>query len=201
MKVRRFEIGALGTNCYIAGDKNVVVIDPADNAKGIAKYLERENLVLEAILVTHGHFDHVGALRELREVTNAPVYMHRDDIDMLGDRMKSLGFMTGETPEKCEIDCVLDGGEELVFGGDSLRVMHTPGHSMGSVSYIGDDCVFSGDLVFKGSIGRYDYGDYTTELDSIQRLFGELDDKCVIFPGHGEETTVEFERENNPYIR
>lgn len=200
MKIRKLVLGQLGTNCYVLGDENVALVDPAANAKGIAQFLERENLTLEAILVTHGHFDHVGALKELREMTGAKVYMHHDDMPMLGSMEKSLGFMTGETPEMCEIDVVLEGGEEIIFGEDSVTVMHTPGHSQGSVSYLGDGFVASGDLIFRQSIGRYDFGSYCDEMASIRKLLAAIEPDCVILPGHGEETTAEFEIENNPYL-
>lgn len=200
MKIRKLVIGQLGTNCYVLGDKNVAIVDPADNAKGILDYIERENLKIEKILVTHGHFDHVGALSELKEKTEAEVYMHENDISMLGSMEKSLGFMTGETPEKCEVDVILHGGETLAIGEETITVLHTPGHSSGSVSYIGDGFVCSGDLVFRGSIGRYDYGNYNDEIASIEKLFSLLEPDSVILPGHGEETTVQWERKNNPYI-
>ncbi|MBQ7876064.1 MAG: MBL fold metallo-hydrolase [Clostridia bacterium] len=201
MKIRKLVLGALGTNCYVLGDKNVALVDAAANADGIIKYLESENLVLEAILVTHGHFDHVMALSELREKTGAKVYMHKDDIPMLGSLEKSLGFMTGDTPNECEIDVVLSGGEEITFGDDKVSVMHTPGHSQGSVSYIGSGFVASGDLIFKESIGRYDFGSYCSEMASIRKLLASIESDTVILPGHGEETTKAYELENNPYLK
>ncbi|MGM9551650.1 MAG: MBL fold metallo-hydrolase [Clostridia bacterium] len=201
MQIRKFVIGQFGTNCYILGDKKVTLIDPGANAEGIINYLNKENMILEKILVTHGHFDHVAALKELREKTNAKVYMHKDDICMLGDMEKSLGFMAKVTPEKCEIDVVLSGGEKIEVGDEVLEVLHTPGHSQGSVSYMGKDIVFSGDLIFRGSIGRYDYGDYNTEIQSIEKLLSKLSDTATIFPGHGEETTAIWEKENNIFLR
>lgn len=190
----------MGTNCYITGDKKVALTDPGANGEAIVKYLLDEELELEAIFVTHGHFDHVGALAYLKERTGARVYMHKDDIQMLGDMEKSLGFMTGETPEKCEVDVVLSGNETITVGDDTYFVMHTPGHSQGSVSYIGDGFVLSGDLIFKESIGRYDFGCFSDEMDSIKRLFEKIESDFVILPGHGQETTMAYEAENNPYI-
>ena len=200
MKIRKLVLGQLGTNSYVLGEEKVVLVDPGANAEGIIKYLEKENLTLEAILVTHGHFDHVGALCALREKTGAMVYMHEDDIPMLGDMEKSLGFMIGITPEKCDVDVVLKGGEELCFSSGVLKVVHTPGHSQGSVSYIGDGFIASGDVIFKESIGRYDFGDYETLMNSIQNLVTQNEDDTIILPGHGEETTIGYEKANNPYI-
>lgn len=201
MKIRKLVLGQLGTNTYILGEKNVAVVDPGANAEKIMAFLQKEGLQLDKILVTHGHFDHVGALSELKCLTGARAYMHRDDFLMLGDREKSLGFMTGETPSACEVDFLLDGGEEIDIEGETLKVMHTPGHSQGSVSYVGEGFVCSGDLIFKGSIGRYDLGgDYLTELASISKLFDAIEPDWVILPGHGMETTKAYEEKNNPYL-
>lgn len=201
MQIRKLILGSMMTNAYILGESNVALVDPGSNAKGIYDYLKKENLTLEAILVTHGHFDHIGALCELKKLSGAKVYMHKSDMCMMGDMEKSLGFMMNVAPEVCEVDVVLYGGEEIHFGDDFVKVLHTPGHSRGSVSYIGDGFVCCGDLIFKESIGRYDYGNFSDEMDSIDRLLSLLDMETVILPGHGEETTVCHERENNPYIR
>ncbi len=201
MKIKKLVLGQLGTNCYVLGEKNVAVVDPGANAEKIVEFLEREELKLDKILVTHGHFDHVGALARLKELTNAKVYMHKNDTTMLGDMEKSLGFMTGEVPDVCEIDFVLEGGEEIEIDGEKVKVMYTPGHSQGSVSYIGEGFVCSGDLVFRESIGRYDYGgSYCTEMASVRRLFSAIEPDWVILPGHGPETTKEYEEKHNPYL-
>ncbi len=201
MKIKKLVLGQLGTNCYVLGEKNVAVVDPGANAEKIVEFLEKESLTLDKILVTHGHFDHVGALARLKELTNAKVYMHKNDITMLGSMEKSLGFMTGETPDVCEIDFVLEGGEEIEIDNEAVKVMYTPGHSQGSVSYIGEGFVCSGDLIFRESIGRYDYGgSYCTEMASVKRLLNAIENDWVILPGHGPETTKEYEECNNPYL-
>lgn len=202
MEIRRLVLGKLATNCYIAvSGKEALVIDPADNADAILSCLEKEGLELCGILLTHGHFDHTGALYDLKEKTGKKVYIHESDAPMLGDNEKNLAFMTREKQKKVEADVLLTGGETINFGENSLHVMHTPGHSAGSVSYIADDCVFSGDLIFKGSIGRYDFGNYSDEMDSIKRLLTTVSDDALLLPGHGEATTASFEKKNNFYIR
>ncbi|MBR5535890.1 MAG: MBL fold metallo-hydrolase [Clostridia bacterium] len=202
MKIRKLILGQLGTNCYVIGDKNVVVVDPGADAEKILEFLGRENMKLDKILVTHGHFDHVCALAELKEKTGAKVYMHKDDVQMLGNMEKSLGFMTGETPKACEVDFILEGNEEIEVEGEKLTVIHTPGHSAGSVCYIGEGFVFSGDLIFRESIGRYDYGSgYCAIISSVHKLLNKIEPDWVILPGHGMETTKEYEKENNPYLK
>lgn len=201
MKIRKLVLGQLGTNCYVCGDKRVAIVDPGANCEGIINYLEQENLTLEAILVTHGHFDHVSALKLLKEKTGAKVYMHKDDIPMLGDMEKSLGFMTGVTPEKCDVDVVLSGGEVIELSEGRFEVLHTPGHSQGSVTYIGDSVAFCGDLIFYESIGRYDYGSFCDEMNSIKTLFEKIAPDTLILPGHGTETTKEHEEKFNPYLQ
>ncbi|MBQ6795378.1 MAG: MBL fold metallo-hydrolase [Clostridia bacterium] len=201
MKIKKLVLGNMGTNCYVLGEKNVAVVDPGADSEKIIAFLEREGMKADKILVTHGHFDHVCALKALKEATGAKVYMHRDDVTMLGSMEKSLGFMMNETPEACEIDVLLKGGEEIEVEGEKIKVMSTPGHSQGSVSYIGTGFVCSGDLIFRESIGRYDFGGgYCMVMASVKRLLNALEPDWVILPGHGMETTRKYEEENNPYL-
>lgn len=201
MKIRRLVLGPLMTNCYIVGDSEAVVIDPAADAGRIIKECEKENLNIKAILLTHGHFDHTGALCELKKLTGADVYIHKDDNAMIGDNEKNLSFMTGEKQSRCEPDILLSGGEEIDIGTGKLTVIHTPGHSQGSVSYVTDDAVFSGDLIFKGGIGRWDFGSYSDEMRSIRLLCAVLDDDITVCPGHGDVTLLGYEKNTNPYMR
>ena len=200
MNIERVIVGELDTNCYLVSEGNVaVVIDPGDEAgKILARLGDRK---LAAILLTHGHFDHIGGVAELKKVTGAPVYMHEADVPMVNDGSKSLSIDFGGSVTPFEVDKTVNDGDELTFGGLNFKVMHTPGHSGGGVVYAIGGVIFGGDLIFKCSIGRYDYGDFAEEMISIQRVLDSFSDETVIYPGHGPETTVGYEKRFNPYIK
>ena len=200
MNIERIIVGGLDTNCYLVSDADAaVVIDPGDEAgKILARLGERQ---LAAILLTHGHFDHIGGVYELKKMTGAPVYMHEADIPMVTDMSKSLGLDFGFGTTPFEVDETVSDGDELTFGSMKFNVMHTPGHSGGGVIYAVGGVVFGGDLIFKCSIGRYDHGDFADEMASIERVLESFPDETVIYPGHGPETTVGYEKKYNPYIR
>lgn len=200
MDIEKIIVGELDTNCYLVSEgETAVVIDPGDEAEKILARLGERKLA--AVLLTHGHFDHIGAVSELKKITGAPVYMHEDDVPMVTDPVKSLCFMTGMQPEPFEVDKTVGDGDALTFGGLSIKVMHTPGHSGGGVVYAIGGVVFGGDLIFRCSIGRYDYGDFATEMASIDRVLSSFPDETVIYPGHGPETTVGYEKRYNPYVK
>ena len=200
MKIERVIVGELDTNCYLVSEGNTaVVIDPGDEAGKIFGRLGDRQLA--AILLTHGHFDHIGGVSKLKKMTGAQVYMHETDVPMVTDRSKSLGIDFGFGTTPFEVDKTVNDGDELNFGGMNFKVMHTPGHSGGGVIYAVGGVVFGGDLIFKCSIGRYDHGDFADEMASIERVLGSFPDETVIYPGHGPETTVGYEKKYNPYIR
>lgn len=200
MNIEKMIVGELDTNCYLISDGDIaVVIDPGDEAARILARIDGRKLA--AILLTHGHFDHIGAVSELKEATGAPVYMHEADVPMVTDPVKSLGTVFGGSVLPFEVDKTVSDGDELIFGGLKFKVMHTPGHSGGGVVYAIDNAVFDGDLIFKCSIGRYDFGNYADEIASIERVIAEFPDSAVIYPGHGPETTVSYEKKYNPYLR
>ena len=201
MKFECLVLGQLGVNCYLLTDgKKAVVIDPGAECERILDKIRESGCVLEKILLTHGHFDHIGAVSELAEKSSAPVYIHSGDKKMLTDNGCNLSFLTGEGVEPYEADELLDGVDEIKFGNTVLKVYHTPGHSQGSVSFLAGDSLFCGDLLFKGSIGRFDFGDLNTELRSIKMLTDTLDDSVKVYPGHGDATTIGYEKMYNPYI-
>ncbi len=200
MKIRTLTLGHMGVNCYILTDNGeAAVIDPGAECKKITDYLSEGGYTLKKILLTHGHFDHIGALCDLAEKTGAEVYVHSGDSKMLTDNGANLSFLTGERIKPYKADVLLDDVKEIPLGNTVIKVFHTPGHSEGSVSYLWGDNLFSGDLLFCGSIGRYDFGDMETELKSIKFLMDNFDDGTKVYAGHGEATTIGFEKRNNPY--
>ena len=200
MNVETITVGALGANCYLVTEGSVaVIIDPGDEAEKILARLE--GLKLEAILLNHGHYDHIGAVNRIKNKTGAKAYMHRADRNMIGSR-DSLCFLTGSPPpEVFEADGFVEDGDALCFGPLEFKVMHTPGHSAGGVVYAAGEYIFCGDLIFRRSIGRYDFGSLEDELASVRRVLAGFPDETVICPGHGPRTTVGYEKMFNPYVK
>ena len=201
MNIQCLVLGQLGVNSYLlAHDKEAIVIDPGDECGKILEAIEKSGCELKKILLTHGHFDHIGAVAELAEKTGAPVYVHSGDKKMLTDNSCNLSFLTGEKIKPYDKAISLDGVKEIPFGDTVIKVYHTPGHSEGSVSFLWGNNLFCGDLLFQGSIGRYDFGDFDTELRSIKFLIDNLESGTKVYPGHGGATTIEQECIYNPYI-
>jgi len=199
-------VGALQCNCYLVGDPqtlDAIVIDPGDDPLDILAAAAKHSLQIKAIVATHAHFDHVLGAALLRARTGAPFHLHEGDITLLHWMGRSMEYFLGiEGPEAPEVDHKLGDGDQLSAGSVALEVLHTPGHSPGSISlYSADEMVFSGDTLFAESIGRTDLpgGDQQQELDSItQRLFplGDL----PVYPGHGPSTTIGHEKLYNPFL-
>ena len=201
MDIKCLVLGSLGVNCYLLTDENeAVIIDPGDECDKICEAIKESGCTLKKILLTHGHFDHTGAVAALAQKTGAPVYIHGGDEKMLKDNNCNLSFLTGQKIDTFDKANLIDGMEEIPFASSVIKVYHTPGHSDGSVSYLYKDNLFCGDLLFYGSIGRYDFGDLDTELNSIKFLLDNFDDDTKVYPGHGESTTIGTERIYNPYI-
>jgi glyoxylase-like metal-dependent hydrolase (beta-lactamase superfamily II) len=206
--IEAISLGPLETNAYLLTKpeaKKGVIIDPGMNPKPLLKRIE--DLEIEAILLTHAHFDHIGGVDEIRKLKRCPVYLHDLEADWLTNpnkngsaRWPELGGPITSDPA----EYALDEGQTLEFLDGSLRfqVFHTPGHSPGSVSFLYDHHLFGGDVLFKLSVGRTDLpgGDHNDLLDSIHGKLFELDDDVQVYPGHGPKTTIGFERANNPYV-
>ena len=195
MIVKTLPVGQLETNCYIVINENsleCVVIDPGDEANTILNYLEEHKLKCMAILLTHGHFDHVGAVRELFAETDCDIYLCPADCAM--PEQMTAGPLC--------YTCSYQEGDILSLAGLSIRVLHTPGHTPGSVCLICEDSLFAGDTLFAGSCGRTDLpgGSWTELARSLSRL-RELEAEYTVYPGHGESTTLSSEKRYNPYMR
>ncbi len=202
IQAEKITVGQLETNCYIVYDKEMcTVIDPGDEPEKILEKIAKIGRRTAAILLTHGHFDHIGAAARLRRETGAPIYIHAGDAEMTADPIKNLSFMTGVAPEPFSADAFVNDGDTLAFGEMKFDVMHTPGHSAGGVCYCAGAVIFGGDLIFRGSVGRFDYGSFDDEMKSIGRVLSSFPDETLILPGHGERTTVGYEKKHNPYVK
>ncbi len=209
MEIKTLVLPPLGTNCYLVktGENSGVVIDPADKADIILAKADEMGMRIEKILLTHGHFDHTGAVNGIKDRTGAAVYIHKDDVCMLSDSDKALAYFCPQMAfEAKEADVILEDGSEIVQDVIKFRVMHTPGHSAGSVCYIvenseGLDVMFSGDTIFKDSIGRSDgySGDYIVQQKTLEKLKA-LEGDYLILSGHGDSTTLKTEKLFNPFI-
>ncbi|MFP5297609.1 MAG: MBL fold metallo-hydrolase [Actinomycetota bacterium] len=200
------QVGPLGCNCYIVGDpeqRKAIVIDPGGDVDVLIERLAEDQLEVTAIVATHAHFDHVLAAEALRAHTGAPFYMHAEDKPILDWLEESgrlfLGIELGPPPE---VDTTVSEGDELAAGAERLQVIHTPGHSPGSISLLGDRVLFAGDTLFAGSIGRSDLpgGDGRLLVSSIQEKLFALDGDVQVLPGHGPATTLEQEIAHNPFV-
>lgn len=203
MKIYTIPVGFLGTNCYaVTDDKNVVLVDPGSDAKKIIGFLEKEKLNLTMILLTHAHFDHIGAVDELVNRFSVPVYLHKNDFEMAKNPEYNSSMSFGGEVIKCTPDKFYSEGDEIPFGNESFKIIHTPGHTEGGVCLVFSNVIFTGDTVFKGSAGRTDLykGNYFDLINSIQKL-SALSGDYKLLPGHGEETTLEYERRTNPYFK
>jgi glyoxylase-like metal-dependent hydrolase (beta-lactamase superfamily II) len=196
-------VGPLQCNCYIVGDPltlEAIVIDPGDDADRLAESIRAKGLTVTAIVATHAHFDHIVAAERLRTLTGAPFYLHPLDRPLLGWMQESGRLFLGvDLPAPPEVDTDAREGDRLVAG---LQVVHTPGHSPGSISLIEDTAVFSGDTLFAGSIGRTDLpgGDPQALLDAVKDKLFKLDGDLPVYPGHGPATTLGREEESNPFV-
>lgn len=203
MLIKTLPVGQLETNCYVVTDEDSLdcaVIDPGDESGTILDYLEDNKLHCRAVLLTHAHFDHIGAAAELQR-GGALIVMHRDDVPLVGS-FKNLAFYAGKKVEHFTPDVTVSGGETLDVAGIAVKVMHTPGHTAGGVCYIAEDCIFSGDTLFELSYGRTDFptGSFKELKNSIVNKLFALKGDYKVFPGHGAPTTLQFEREHNPVL-
>ena len=207
IEIMQLSLGPLQTNCYIVGCEETMtaaVVDPSWNGKGIVAAAEEQGYEITHILLTHAHFDHVGGLAELKAATNAPIYIHAEALPMLEQAVMSAAFFNVKIQAPPPPDEMLQEGQIIKVGNLQLQVLFTPGHAPGHVCfYIADHHVLlDGDVLFQQSIGRTDLpgGDYDLLMKSIREKVLVLPDETHILSGHGPATTLERERQWNPFL-
>lgn len=204
MFLKCLQVGPIETNCYILADGNkAIIIDPGWDSDSILKVIESEKLNIEYIFLTHGHADHIGALKEVKFATNAKIAIHEKDAQMLVSSEDNLSIFFGESITQPSADILLKGNETFQLNNITLEIIHTPGHTPGGISIKVNDIVFTGDTLFAGSIGRTDFpgGSYNELIESIKEKLLPLGDDVIILPGHGEQSTIGNERKMNPFLK
>jgi glyoxylase-like metal-dependent hydrolase (beta-lactamase superfamily II) len=204
LAINQLSLGPIGTNCYLVRASSdateAVVVDPGDQAEQIERGLAQLGAECVAILLTHSHYDHFGALAALADATAAPVWLPEGELDVF---RRPGDFFPGVTMRAYTGDAtLLSGGETVEAGGISFQVRHVPGHSPGHLAYYADGALFSGDVLFSGSVGRVDlpFGDWDTLLDSIRSLADAYPPDTVVLSGHGPATTLGDELARNPFL-
>jgi hydroxyacylglutathione hydrolase len=207
VKVERLAVGPFQANCYLLHDPDSgegAVIDPGAESERILTRVAQRGFEPRYVLLTHGHGDHIGALAAVAGALRCPVYVHPADVPMLSSPAANLSAYAGMPVTAGVPYLTYDDGDELPLGEASVRVLHTPGHSAGGVSlFVAPDVLFSGDALFRRSIGRTDFpgGSYAVLRRAIEEKIFPLGDGVVVYPGHEEATTVGEERRENPFLR
>lgn len=204
MRIEKLMVGPMGANCYIIWDEasqEAAIIDPGYPDQRVQQIIKNNHLKVDKIILTHGHIDHLLGLDEARALTGAAVYIHEEDASCLTSTAHNLSEMMGISKTFDPAEHTFKDGDVINVGSHPLKVMHTPGHTVGSVCFLTGDTLFSGDTLFWSSIGRTDFpgGSYTTMMASLDKLM-ELPDETKVLSGHGENTTIGYERKANPFI-
>jgi hydroxyacylglutathione hydrolase len=206
--VRMFTVGMVAENCFVFrrdDSDRALIVDPGDEAERILAPVDELGLTVEAILLTHTHFDHIGAVAPVAKATGAPVYCPKIEVPVLADIMSFVPWPGFGPFESYDADETVAGGERLQLAGMDIEVLHTPGHSPGHVTYAIEEegALFSGDVLFQGSVGRVDLpgGDWDTLLASLGTLVDRFDEETTVYPGHMGITTLGRERATNPFLR
>ncbi len=203
MVYKRLSTGMLGSNCYIIGDNRVgVIIDPGADTAEIMTAVEETGLKIEYILLTHAHIDHICSMDSVREKTGAKVAVHRLDAGALADAWKNVSKLMGLNVTFKDADLILEDGSRIIVGGLELEIIHTPGHTPGCICIKAGNTIFTGDTLFRMSVGRTDFTNGSQEdlVDSIKNKLFTLDEETTVYPGHGTSSTIGYEKKHNPYV-
>lgn len=203
-KIMKLVVGQLQENCFVLFDENkdAFVVDPGGSSENIIEAIEKNSLNIKYILLTHGHFDHVGAVASLVKKYKAPVYLSKEDRAFLESPKEVRVSAFGMQIEAAEVDVFVKEGDEIPFSEGAIKVIETPGHTLGSVCYLFENYLFAGDTLFNGSIGRTDFpeSDHSLMVESLKKL-KKLDDEIYVLSGHGPESQISYEKMANPYLR
>ena len=203
LAVDRYELGPVGTNCYVVrrerGVQEAVVVDPGGDAAQLQLELAGMGATCAGILITHSHWDHLGGVADLAEVTGAKVYMPSIEAPVLAH---PDDWYPDVSLRPYEADVLLDGGETIELAGIAFETIHVPGHSPGHLAFYAEGALFSGDVLFAGAVGRTDlpYTDWDTLFESIRMLIERFPAETVVYPGHGPATPLGAERDRNPFL-
>ncbi|MCX8026895.1 MAG: MBL fold metallo-hydrolase [Thermodesulfovibrionales bacterium] len=204
MRIQTFVVGMLQVNCYVLIDeetKECIMVDPGDEPDRLLDFIMKDNLDLRYIVCTHGHFDHIGAIKDIKnQLPSAKILLHKDEVVVYKKSFeigRQWGFDVDEPPDA---DVLIEEGFDICFGNQTIKTIHTPGHSPGGICLIGKDFVITGDTLFAGSIGRTDLpgGDYSLIGRSYKRLM-QLGDDMKVMPGHGPVSYIGIEKRSNPF--
>lgn len=204
MVIKSFTVGPFQENSFVISSESsadAFIIDPGE-AEPILQYVKENNLNVKAIINTHAHIDHVLGVADIKNRLNVPFYLHQDDEVLLNGLQQQAAMFGMNITEPPKIDTYLESGGSMQLDDTTLEIIYTPGHSPGSVSFFTGDEIFSGDVLFEGSIGRTDLygGSYDTLIASIREKLLPLGDEVTVYPGHGSTTTIGKERRSNPFL-
>ncbi|KEI96433.1 MBL fold metallo-hydrolase [Clostridium botulinum] len=199
MDIKTIPVGIYNANCYLLIDQDkCAIIDPGGDPEDIIKIIEDNNLIPKFILLTHGHIDHVGGVEAIKDEYNIPFYINRKDEDLI----KEAEYIFGNFGKYKNADEYLVEGKEFQLGNFKIKAIETPGHSPGGMSFLVNNVIFTGDTLFRESIGRSDFigGSHNTLINSIQSKITVLDPDIYVLPGHGPQSTIGYEKDNNPFF-
>lgn len=204
MILKTIAVGPLESNCYVIGDENTkkgMIVDPGDEPDRIMEAVKKLGLDVEYIVITHAHFDHVGAIPEVKEATGAKIALHKEDMTLYEAATDQAAFWGYQMDSLPKPDMFLGEGDEIKIGSLSFKILHTPGHSPGGICLFGEGMVVTGDTLFAGSVGRTDFhgGSERRLKESFKRLL-DLPENTRVLAGHGPDSTIGTERRDNPFV-